>query len=389
MIHRLPFVRACVPGVAFAIGLVAGEPSPAVAMPPFAQAYGVKCSLCHTQVPALNTYGRYVQRTGYSSLDPHVLQRALPVWWGQSLNYDVNGAPRWQAGNFAIHAVGYLGDDVTYHFQQWILQNNQAGDLDTFWVTYNNLFHRDGHLFAGFIEAPGPSPYSQWMDVAAFTTPEITVGEHPYELDANRWGVKFNYVKEALDFEAGYMYEGETASSNWSASTDFANTDKTFQYKVAYADPAHPVEAGFYGSRGSWPLTEGGFDQYWSLAPYVERDPAFGFPGILAIYQYANDSNPGFSMLANGTLVPLGPTPSTAQTIELYEPILNQGLLSYRHEWTNALGALNQTGNIDFNYPIARYLRVYVEEYFASHTKPGWAGMIWWTTPFESQNAVH
>ncbi|HVN69265.1 MAG TPA: hypothetical protein VMU38_06435 [Candidatus Binatia bacterium] len=367
-----------------AIAFAAAWPGTAVAMPVFAQAYGVKCNVCHTQVPALNTYGRYVQRTGYASLDPHVLRRALPIWWDQSVNYDVNGAPRWAAGNMAIHAVGYLGDDVTYHFQQWILQNNQAGDLDTFWATYNNLFHRDGHLFVGLIEAPAPSPYSQWMDLAGFTTPEIVVGEHPYELDANRWGTKIDYIKGSLDLEAGYMYEGGTVVSQWGASSDFAETDHTFQYKLAYANPQYPVEAGVYGARGSWPLTEGGTDQYWAFAPYVERDPSNGVPGILAIYQMAHDANPGFNTSPNGALAPIGPTPSTAQTLELYQPIFNEGLLSFRKEWTNSLGALNQTANIDVNYPVARFLRVYVEEYFSSYNKPGWAGMIWWTTPFSS-----
>lgn len=201
------------------------------AMPVFAQAYGVKCSVCHTQVPALNTYGRYVQRTGYASLDPRVLRRALPVWWDQSVDYDSeNTATRPQFGNAAIHAVGYLGDDVTYHLQQWIVQNNQAGDLDTFWVTYNNLLHHDGHLFLGLVQAPAPSPFSQWMDLAGFTTPEITVGEHAYELDGNRWGAKFNYVKGSLDLEAGWL--GAAAAPNgdvWAGSTIFTNTDKTFQ----------------------------------------------------------------------------------------------------------------------------------------------------------------
>ena len=37
---------------------------PAEAMPNFAQAYGVACSECHVQIPALNAYGRWVQRTG-------------------------------------------------------------------------------------------------------------------------------------------------------------------------------------------------------------------------------------------------------------------------------------------------------------------------------------
>lgn len=369
---------------ALALGIGLAAQTPASAMPPFAQAYGVKCSLCHTQVPALNTYGRYVQRTGYGSLDPHVLQRAIPVWVGEQVNYDVNGSPRWAAGNVAIHAVGYLGDDVTYHIQQWILDNNAAGDVDTFWLTYNNLLHRDGHLFAGFIEAPGPGAFNQWMDLSPLATPEIVVGEHAYELDANRWGAKFNYAKGALDFEAGYMYEGETSSSNWSASTDFANTDKTFQYKLAYANPQYPIEAGAYGSRGSWPLSEGGTDQYWSLAPYVERDPTFGFPGFLAIYQSAHDSNPGFNTLPNGAITPIGPTPSTAQTIELFEPFSNGGMLSARKEWTNSLGTLTQTANVDLSYVLARYLRIYVEEYFVPNSKPGWTGTIWWTTPISS-----
>ena len=243
-------------------------------MPVFAQALNVKCSVCHVQVPALNAYGRYVQRTGYAALNPKVLHRSLPFWWDQSVQYNSNGAPRTTVGNFAIHAIGYLGDDVTYHFQQWILQNNQAGDLDTFWLAYNNLFNRNGHLFAGLIEAPAPSPYSQWMDLADFTTPEITVGQHQYELDANRWGTKFNYIKGSLDLELGYMYEGPPSPSVWGASSVFTDTDKSFAYKVAYANPEHPVEFGVYGSRGEWPLTPGGTDQYWSAAPYVERDPA-------------------------------------------------------------------------------------------------------------------
>jgi hypothetical protein len=352
-------------------------------MPPFAQAYGVKCNVCHTQVPALNTYGRYVQRTGYASLDPHVLTRALPVWVGENLSYDSQGSPPHvnQFGNLALHAVGYLGSDVTYHFQQWIWQNNQAGDVDTFWATYNNLLHRDGHLFLGLIEAPGPSPYSQWMDLAGFTTPQISVGEHAYQLDGNRWGTKFNYIKGNLDLETAWLY----AAGGWSASSNFANTDKTFQYKAAYADPQAPLEGGVYGSRGSWPLAEGGYDQYWSIAPYVQRDPTNGVPGILAIYQMALDGNPGYTALPSGALAPLGSAASTAATLELYEPVLGKGVISLRKEWTNdGLGTLNQTGNIDFNYQIARYLHAYVEEYFGSHMTPGWTYMLWWTTPLSS-----
>src|SRR5450631_129388 len=78
-------------GLAAAGLLVAGmfaKPTVSVAMPPFAQAYGVACSACHTQVPLLNANGRYIQRTGYASLDRAVLARALPVWIDASVQYD-------------------------------------------------------------------------------------------------------------------------------------------------------------------------------------------------------------------------------------------------------------------------------------------------------------
>ncbi|HEY9086152.1 MAG TPA: hypothetical protein VIN40_09520 [Candidatus Tyrphobacter sp.] len=345
----------------------------AQAMPPFAQAYGVSCSLCHTQVPALNAYGRYVQRTGYASLDPQVLQRALPVWIGENTSYDSQGTHQTEFGNLAIHAVGPIGSDITYHFQQWIWQNDQAGDLDTFWVAYNNVFHRDGHLFVGKIEAPGPSPFSQWFDLAGFATPEITVGEHPYQLDANRWGAKLNYIHGSLDAEAGWLGSG----SGWGGLSDFSNdTDKTFQYKLAYANPVSPVEFGAFGSYGSFPLAEGGTDQYRSIAGYVQRDPLNGVPGVLAIYQTAYDANPGMG---------LGAAASTATTLELYEPVLGKGLIAAREEWGNdGLGNHPHTGDIDFSYHILPFVHVYVEDALAQYNVPEWRYMIWLTVPIRN-----
>ncbi|MBC5828630.1 MAG: hypothetical protein GIW98_00365 [Candidatus Eremiobacteraeota bacterium] len=149
---------------------------PASAMPPFAQAYGIKCSVCHTAVPALNAYGRYVQRTGYASLDPEVIKRALPLWIGESANYDSRAAfepHKIQFGNFALHAVGFINKDITYHAQQWIVQNDQSGGIDTVWVTYNHLLHNDGHLFVGKMPPPGPSPYSQCLILPVLARPRL------------------------------------------------------------------------------------------------------------------------------------------------------------------------------------------------------------------------
>ena len=89
------------------------------------------------------------------------------------------------------------------------LAASQAGGLDTAWVAYNNFFNGSGHIFAGKLEVPAPSEFSQWLDVTGLSinsSAEITVGEHAYELDANRWGYKFAYVRGSLDAEVCIRY---------------------------------------------------------------------------------------------------------------------------------------------------------------------------------------
>lgn len=378
-------MRGTFVAVAAVAALCLGFAARADAMPPFAQAYGEQCNVCHTEVPILNAYGRYVQRTGYASLDPHVLRRANPIWIGENTWYDTQDPAKPHSvefGNLAIHAVGAAGNDWTYHAQTWIQENDQAGDLDTLWIAYNNLFHRDGHAFVGYVTAPGPSPWSMWTDLSGFATPEIVVGEHAYQTDANRWGAKLAYVHGSLDAEAAWL----GSSLGWSGATDFqSDTDKTFQWKVAHADPEQPLEYGLYGSRGSFPLAEGPVDSYTTWGLYAQRDPNGYVPGVLVMYQMNNDSNPDDTFNAVG---------SNAGTLELYESIFNhqpdspagQGLLSIRKEFTNdGMGNIAQSGNVDFSYHIARYLHFFAEAGIAQNSTPAWRYMLWWTTPIERQ----
>lgn len=362
-------------------------------MPIFAKAYGEECSTCHTLVPGLNSYGRYVQRTGYASLDPHVLSTVSPLWFGEQVNGDSTGgvsdiSPSYKNsfGNLAIHAAGYLGNDWTYHVQQWLLANDSGGgSLDTAWVTYNNLFHRDGHVFLGKIEAPGPSPFSQWFDISAFATPEITVGEHPYELDANRWGAKLAYTHRGLDAELGWLGSGNGVISGADFNT-LPGTDKTVQWKVASAHADQPLEVGAYGGFGSYIVSTGAADHYNAEAAYVQRDPQGAVPGLLGIYQLAHDSNPGLDV--NGNQLPAAS--SRAFTAELYESLFDDSaVLSARDEFSDdGLGTLLHYGTVDFAFtvPHYQYLHGYVEAGLGSNsTTPGatptWRWMLWWTTP--------
>jgi hypothetical protein len=390
-----PRDNAALLGAAFAfVGLLAAQSGKADAMPIFAKAYGVQCSTCHTVVPALNAYGRYVQRTGYASLNREVLRTVPPVWFGEQFNGDSTGgvsnvsSTRTNSfGNAAIHGAGYFAPDWTFHVQQWLLSGDTTGGtLDTAWVTYNNLFHRDGHLFVGKIESPAPSPFSQWSDISAFATPEIAVGEHMYQLDGNRWGTRFGYVKGALDAEAGWL----GSSNGLPSGADFSGqpgTDRTFQWKVATAHADQPLEVGAYGSSGTYIVSTGAVDRYTSIAPYVERDPqANGVPGVFAVYQIANDSNPGLD--ANG--IQLSGARSQAVTAELYEPIFDHGaIIGLRDEFNqDGLGNVTHSQNIDFAFNVPRmpYLHGYLEAGLGGNSTapnggPTWRWVLWWTTP--------
>ncbi|HEY5257926.1 MAG TPA: hypothetical protein VIJ12_06040 [Candidatus Baltobacteraceae bacterium] len=364
------------------------------AMPVFAKAYGIQCSVCHTIVPALNAYGRYVQRSGYSSLSRDVLKTVNPIWIGEQVDGDSTGGVSANSptatnsfGNLALHAAGYAAPNWTFHVQQWLLQNDQTGgSLDTAWITYNNLFHRDGHLFLGKIEAPGPSPFSQWFDISAFAAPEMTVGEHAWQLDANRWGAKLGYVHGSVAAEAAWLASG----NGLPAAADFSSnpgTDKTFQWKLADARPDEPLEYGLYGSTGSYIVSTGAVDHYDSIAGYLQRDPQpHGIPGILAIYQLGNDSNPGLDNSGNQ----LSSARSNALSAEVYEPLFRgNAVVGVRDEYTDdGLGNPLHYGNVDFafNVPGYQYLHAYVEAGLGAHSGtpnggPAWRWTLWWTTP--------
>lgn len=286
-----------------------------------------------------------------------------------------------------MHAAGYAGPDWTYHVQQCLLQNDQTGgSLDTAWITYNNLFHRDGHLFLGKVEAPGPSPFSMWPDIATFATPEITVGEHAWALDANRWGAKLGFVHKSFSAEAGWLGSGNGLPT----AADFATTpgtDKTFQWKVAHSPANRPLEYGLFGSLRSYTVSTGAADHYGSIAGYVEKDPqSNGVPGFLAMYQIANDANPGLDALGNQ----LPAAQSHALSAEIYEPIFKNGaVLSLRDEFTtDGLGTFIRYGNIDlaFNVPHVPYVHGYIEAGLGGHSGtpsggPDWRWILWWTTP--------
>ncbi len=390
--RSLPVVGAVVAVALLVPGMLAA-PKPTQAMPEFAQATGLQCSACHTIVPLLNAYGRYVQYSGYAVIDRHALAKTSPVWIEEALNYDSTagagtGTPRYDFGNLALHGVGYAADDVTYHAQQWLVQSSESGGLDTLWIAYNHLFSPDAHLFVGKLEVPAPSAYSQTTDLDGPNASNTVTGEHDWgaTIDAsNRWGTKFAYVKPGLDLEAAYVL----SSDDLNGITDFTPGDKTFMWKAAYAQPKSPLEAGLFGTIGAVPVSTG-TDSYNSSAAYLELDPNQHYrPGGLLIYQSEFDANPGAqpSGLAYQALRSRG---FSGEVNEL----LFKGnlLLSARHDFNDANIAGGTTNgnaiNASFNLPGFRYLHGYLEANMGGNSSlygatngPEWKGMLWLTVP--------
>lgn len=356
---------------------------PTQAMPPFAQAYGMNCEVCHAVVPALNAYGRYVQRTGYASLDAATIHHVNPFWLGEQLTYntgDANFPNRIVPGNVSLHAAGLLGNDFTFHLHEWFVNDGEPGFTDTLWIGYNNLLHRDGHLVVGKIEPPGPSPFSQWFDLSGFATPEIVVGEHSYGLDGNRWGTKLTYVHDWLVADVAYL--GPNGDLN-TATAFNGTTDRTFQWRAAYARPDRPIEGGLYGATGSFPISDGTFDHYTAVAAYVEIDPQGYRPGLLTMYQVGYDPDP-----AAGA----PPTHSKAFTAEVWESLFdNRGMLGLRDEVTDdGMGTVTHSGNVDLELVIMRHvtergargLFLNGESALSGGSTPGWKAQLGYYTTF-------
>jgi hypothetical protein len=382
-------LRAALVAALVFVALAALRPKAMVAMPNFAQAYGVDCSKCHTTVPLLNSYGRYIQRSQYAFLDEPILKKALPGWIDYQAQYDAQADPPdthkviW--GNLAIHADGVIGadSDISYHIQQWLYEDNGGGGLDTAWVSYNDLFKHNGSLEIGKLEVPAPSPYSQMFEIAPYALPEITVGEHTYELDANRWGEKLGYMNGSLSASVAYL----GSDQDLNGATDFIPiAGRTLQYQAAFMRPNNPLEAGIYGAQGTYPISDGVSDRFSAEAAYVQRDPTRGLPGIFAVYQTTKDAYP----YAGAT----GPATSHGYTLDLYEPIVKDTVtIGVRRElMSDGLGNLTSVGNIDLTVRLAKYLRLYTEAGLAGTNvgngvnrvgTPDWRAFLWWTMPVE------
>jgi hypothetical protein len=385
------FGAACVGLLATALFGPAGNP--AAALPTFAQAYHVDCKACHSAVPALNAYGRYIQRTGFAALDPTVMKQVLPLLVREAATGRSTGKldatqpnVKVTTASLSADAVGYIGNSITYRAEQSFYSNDvSGGGFGRGWFGYHDLLNRNGHLFVGKLEPATMPVYSNWSDMTGFSSASVAVGKHTYALGSARWGTAFNYVRSPIDAEISWS----AGSDNLIDAADFTTkpgSDKALHYKLAYANPSKPYEIGVYGAMGGFVLPTSAVDRYSANGVYAQRDPLNGLPGVVVFYQTTFDSNAGTGK--KGAIVPLS---GRDYAIEIYQPILRGNvMLGFRPvEMTNnGAGTLKHFGNFDVTLhdPRIPYMYATIESAFAQSSnapygRPVWRYSVKWASP--------
>lgn len=352
-------------GVAFAALIVMWKPEPASATPVFGQAIGGKpgmnCQLCHTMVPQLNAYGRYVQNTYFSGFSYQAMKGVAPFWIKEEIKGDSNRGQDPKAtsdtvsiGNWLADANGFAGPKVTYRVEQELYSDNQGGgSLGIAWVAYNGLLNDNGHVAVGELYPAEPSFIRNPIDVGCgFYIRHFVIGTHVYNFVNSRWGGEFHYVKGWLDAEIGAGYGGGSliSASTFSLAP---GTDRATQWKIAYAPANHPLEFGAFGTQGNFILrgSTGAVDRYNMVSEYVQRDPYNGVPGLFAYDMTTFDSNPGIPKYLD--------TYNRDDAIEIYDTFLKGAVsLSLRNEFSSRLGVATHynTAGLNVIVPYVNYV---------------------------------
>ncbi len=252
------------------------SPKSASAIPVFANGQGgVNCGLCHTAVPHLNSYGRYVLMTNFSrGLNKHLQMMqngSLPVALEVTANASNPPAPILPGVSSAIVqflAGGFVGPDVSYFASVPVVTGGfPAGSVDQIWGAYNGFSHGNGSLQIGRFPTPIFAPWtSQSLSLSGYAVATLPVGLNGSTLADNRWGASYtqmghlglignvSYLTGAAPIERAFSSAGEGTA--WSAS-------------IQYLSPESRWSGGLAGLRGSYPLPSGANDPYTRAAALV------------------------------------------------------------------------------------------------------------------------
>ena len=257
---------------------------------------GITCSLCHTAVPNLNSYGRYIMMTNFSrGLNQHLQMmqnRSMPL----ALVVTANASNQPDQMLPAIHSAlaqflsgGFIGSKVTYFASVPVVSGGfPSTAVDQIWAAYNGISNGKGSLQIGKFPTPIFAPWtSQSLSLSGYGIAILPIGLNSSTIADNRWGASYtqfghlglignvSYLGGAGPIERAFGGVGEGTA--WTGS-------------LQYLSPESRWSGGIAGLRGSYPLPSGANDRYTRTAALAS------YSGVryelIAIGITGNDNDP-------------------------------------------------------------------------------------------------
>jgi mono/diheme cytochrome c family protein len=289
-----------------------GTPKSALAIPVLANGQGgVNCGLCHSAVPHLNSYGRYVLMTNFSrGLNKHLQMmqnRSLPVALEITANVSNPPDPLLPGVHSAIVQFlsgGFIGPKVSYFASVPVVSGGfPASAVDQVWFAYNGFSHENGSLQIGKFPTPIFAPWtSQSLSLSGYGLAGLQVGLNNSTIADNRWGASYtqfghlglignlSYVRGAGPIEHAFSSLGEGTAVTGS---------------IQYLSPESRWSGGIAGQSGSYPLPSGAADSYTRATALASYNGGRYELTAMGIVGHDNNPNDGASPSANSRGVSL------------------------------------------------------------------------------------
>ena len=244
-------------------------PKPAVAIPVFANGQGgVNCGLCHTAVPYLNSYGRYVLMTNFTrGFNKHlqmVQSSSLPAALEMTVNTSNPPAPMLPSVSVAIAQFlsgGFIGPKVSYFASVPVVTGGfPASSIDQIWGAYNGFSHGNGSLQIGRFPTPVFAPWtSQTLSISGYGTATLPVGMNGSTLADNRWGASYTQLGHlGLIGNVSYLRGNDPIERAFRSGAE----GTAWAASLQYLSPESRWSGGFAGLHGSYLLPSGANDPY-------------------------------------------------------------------------------------------------------------------------------
>ncbi len=374
---------AMAPTIIWALALflsTLAAPRPASAVPLFANGQGgANCALCHTVVPQLNGYGRYVLMTNFSrGLNRHLQMmqnRSLPVALEATANASHPapvGLPSLSSSLVQLISAGFLGKDLSYFATVPMVSGGfPSSSVDQLWLADNTLDRGNGSLQVGRFATPVFAPWiSQSLSLSGYGIASMQVGSNAATLADNRWGASYTQVGASglignIAYLAGngpieHAFASGTEGNAWSASLQFLSPEKRWS-------------GGFATLFGSILNSGGAIDRYSREAALASYD--VGRFNFLAIGTIGHDTLP----------LPLSTASSTSQAYSLesiyaVRPWLH---LDTRYERINdGLGSITTNYILDAALNLRPNIVLTVEDLAAPGATPITQYQLLWAGPW-------